>query len=247
MNTPNPTIPYNLTKSTISNKAIEGYLQRVYHITWYPLTTLNTQIELSNIIDINMWSPLFFDYTDPIFAELPIRDTQYMQRWTMGVLEKSGKKWWIAWYLEDRSLRLRWTHLIDEGRIYHLGIDIIAPANTPILSPLDGEVIESTIEPWKANYGGYTIIRYTVWDENLYVLYGHLDPTSLAPVWGIKMGRAVWNIWSPEVNGDWTTHLHMQALTEAWLKDWKSKWYCSLADIPTIRNYCPDPSFLLRY
>ena len=51
---------------------------------------------------------------------------------------------------------------MDEGRVYHLGIDIIAPADTPILSPLDGEVIESTIEPGKANYGGYVIVRYIV-------------------------------------------------------------------------------------
>lgn len=213
----------------------------------YPYNLLLNSMKIQSILPKEIWSPFIFDYTDPIFGELPIRDTQYMQQWTMDVLEKSGKKWWIAWYLEDRSLRLRGTHLIGEGRVYHLGIDIIAPTNTSILSPLDGEVIESTIEPWKANYGGYTIIRYIIWNENLYVLYGHLDPTSLAPVWDIQIGAPVWNIWSPEVNGDWTTHLHMQALTEAWLKGWKDKWYCALKDLPTIRNYCPDPSFLIRY
>lgn len=213
----------------------------------YPYFLLKSTVELHSFIAHGMWSPHIFDYTDPIFAELPIRDAVYMQQWTMSTLEQSGKKWWIAWYLEDRSLRLRGTHLIDEGRVYHLGVDIIAPADTSIFSPLDGTVVESTIEPWKANYGGYVIVRYSIWREDIYVLYGHLDPKSLAPIWDTFAGQSIGKIWSPEVNGDWTTHLHMQALTEAWLKDWKNKGYCSLADLPTIKNYCPDPSFLMRY
>jgi peptidoglycan LD-endopeptidase LytH len=213
----------------------------------YPYSLLTSKINISKILPNTLGTPFFFDYTDPIFSELPIRDTVFMQEWTMRVLEKSGKRWGIAGYLEDRSLRLRGTHLIDEWRVYHLGVDIIAPADTPIFSPLDGEVTESTIEPGKANYGGYVVVRYAIEDEDIYILYGHLDPNSLVPAWPIVSGQEIGKIGSSRVNGDWTTHLHMQAITKAGIDTWKSKWYCSHEDLPTIRNYCPDPSFLIRY
>lgn len=191
--------------------------------------------------------PYLFNYTDPIFAELPIRDTVFMQAWNEEILRKNNAKWGIAGYLEDRSLRLRGTKLIDEWRIYHLGIDIIAPTNTLIYSPLEGEVIESTVELWKANYWGYVIISYpSLWD-GFCILYGHLDPDSLHSLGTIWKWDSVGSIWSPAVNGEWTTHLHMQAFTGKDIEKWKSKWYCSIEDLPTIRDYCPDPSFLIRY
>lgn len=193
------------------------------------------------------WSPFLFNYTDPIFSELPIRDTRYMQEWTETLLENNGKKWGIAGYLEDRSLRLRGTHLINEGRVYHLGVDIIASADTPIYCPLDGEVIESAVEWWKASYGGYLLVKYPLIGEDFHVLYGHLDPNTLHSLWSIIRGESLGNIGSPEVNGDWTTHLHLQAFTGKDIDIWKLKGYCTLLDTQTIHQYCPDPSFLIRY
>jgi hypothetical protein len=80
----------------------------------YPYFLLEKNIEIHPILPDDFGDPYFFDYTDPIFSELPIRDTKFMQKWTMKVLEKSGKKWGIAGYLEDRSRRLQGTPLIDE-------------------------------------------------------------------------------------------------------------------------------------
>lgn len=194
-----------------------------------------------------MGEPHFFDYTDPIFWELPIRDIAFMQNWNDETLKNNNKQWGIAWYLENRSLRLRWTHLLEEWRVYHLGIDIIAPARTKIYSPLAWEVIESTVEQWSAGYGGYVIIRYMIEDSGFYVLYGHLDPSSLHNVWPINSGEIVWEIGSPEVNGWWTTHLHMQAFTWLDFEEWKMKGYCSSEDMKKIRTICPDPNFLLNY
>lgn len=207
----------------------------------------NPRLYIHPLFSTSFQDPFFFYYTDPIFAELPVRDTLFMQKWTENMLKKNGKKWGIAWYLEDRSMRLRGTHLIDEGRVYHLGVDIIAPADTPIYCPLDGEVIESAVEWWRASYGGYLLVRYPAIAEHFSVLYGHLDPHTLHPVWPISSGDELWKIGSPEVNGDWTTHLHMQAFTGKDINIWKSKGYCALSDIPTIHQYCPDPSFLIRY
>ncbi len=194
-----------------------------------------------------MGEPYFFDYTDPIFWELPIRDIAFMQNWNETTLRDNNAQWGIAWYLEDRSLRLHWTHLLKQWRIYHLGIDVIAQAWTNIFSPLAWEVIESAVELWNAGYGGYVIIRYMIENSGFYVLYGHLDPSSLHDVWPINSGEALWEIGSPDVNGWWTTHLHMQAFTWVDFEEWKMKGYCSMEDMKKIRNICPDPSFLLRY
>jgi murein DD-endopeptidase MepM/ murein hydrolase activator NlpD len=207
----------------------------------------SSDLYIHPLVSISFQDPFFFDYTDPLFSQLPVRDTLFMQKWTEDTLKKNGKKWWIAWYLEDRSRRLQGTHLIDQWRIYHLGVDIIAPADTPILSPLDGEVIESSVEIGKASYGGYVVIRYPILWENFCVLYGHLDPNALHSVWPISIGSELGKIGSSNVNGDWTTHLHMQAFTGKDIDIWKSKGYCTLSDIPTIQEYCPDPSFLIRY
>ncbi|MBP9779072.1 peptidoglycan DD-metalloendopeptidase family protein [Candidatus Gracilibacteria bacterium] len=218
---------------------------------------LNIDSHIENILDKNlsnftpiiqqMGNPHFFDYTDPIFGELPIRDIAFIQNWNEQTLRDNNREWGIAGYLEDRSLRLRGTHLLEEGRIYHLGIDIIAPAGTNIFSPLAGEVIESNIELGSAGYGGYVITRYMIEDSEFYILYGHLDPRSLHSIGPINSGEMVGEIGSPDVNGGWTTHLHMQAFTGLDFEEWKTKGYCSLEDIDKIRNICPDPSFLLRY
>ncbi len=194
-----------------------------------------------------MGEPYFFDYTDPIFWELPIRDITFMQSWNEKILNDNSRKWGIAWYLEDRTLRLRWTHLLEAWRVFHLGIDIIAPAWTNIFSPLTWEVIESAIELWNAGYGGYVIVRYTIEDYIFYTLYWHLNPDSLHNLWLIDSGEIIWEIGSPNVNGWWTTHLHMQNFTWIDFEKWKMKGYCSLEDLKIINTISPDPSFLLCY
>lgn len=213
----------------------------------YPFNILFSETIPASIVSSKLGDPLIFDYTDTIFWELPVRDMVFMQKWTQDFLEKNEKKWGIAGFLEDRSLRLRWTPMVDEWRIFHLWIDIIAPENTEIFSPFAGEIIESTVEPWKASYWGYVVVRYDINWCIFYVLFGHLDPKSLPALWAVVQWGEVGKIWSPEVNGGWTTHTHMQVLTEEGFKEYKNKGYCRSSDIGTIENYCPNPCFLLRY
>lgn len=213
----------------------------------YPFNLLVSDLEIHPIIDTHLWLPFLFDYTDQIFWTLPIRDTAYMQKWNEEILRLNKKQWWIAWYLEDRSLRLAWTHLVSSGRTYHIWIDIIAAAGVELHSPLDGEIIESSYEEGKANYGWYIVVAYTLMESTFYVLFWHLDPKTSRRVGSVKKGEVFGTIWSAEVNGDWTTHTHMQVFTGKEFETWKSKGYCTLEDMKTIQQICPDPSFLLRY
>lgn len=65
----------------------------------------------------------------------------------MKLLEQSGKTWGIGGYLDDRSPKLKGTHIFEQGRIFHLGIDLMTRGVADIYNPLDGEVYESGYEP----------------------------------------------------------------------------------------------------
>ncbi|MDD2917244.1 MAG: peptidoglycan DD-metalloendopeptidase family protein [Candidatus Gracilibacteria bacterium] len=238
----------NSPENTVGNQEENTAINNIRsNVSGHIENTVYKNLSNSSILIKQMGEPYFFDYTDPIFSELPIRDIAFMQNWNEKTLRENNKQWGIAGYLEDRSLRLRGTHLLEEGRVYHLGIDIIAPTGTNIFSPLAGEVIESAVELGSAGYGGYVIIRYALEDSMFYVLYGHLNPDSLHNIGSINPGEVVGEIGSPDVNGGWTTHLHMQAFTGVDFEEWKMKGYCSLKDMKKIRTICLDPSFLLRY
>lgn len=56
----------------------------------------NPRLYIHPLFSTSFQDPLFFNYTDPIFAELPVRDTLFMQKWTEDILNKNGKKWGIA-------------------------------------------------------------------------------------------------------------------------------------------------------
>lgn len=93
---------------------------------------------------------------------------------------------------------------------YHTGIDIEYPETNTITVPslADGEVIYSQ----KTNgYGGVVAIKQTIKNVNYIVIYGHLDPESMALIGKIKKGDIVGNLgegFTPETDGE-RKHLHL--------------------------------------
>ena len=59
-------------------------------------------------------------------------------------------------------------HPITGQRAFHYGIDIAAPAGTPVLAPRDGWIEE---QGWHGGYGRYLRLRHS---EHLETGYGHL-------------------------------------------------------------------------
>ena len=65
---------------------------------------------------------------------------------------------------------------------YHTGVDVEytdVTGDVPVSAVADGTVVVSRIV---SGYGGVIIIRHTINGQTLYGVYGHLRPTSLAPV-----------------------------------------------------------------
>lgn len=192
-------------------------------------------------------NPYIFDFTDSYYRDLPVRDTEYMNEHNMMLLWKSWKTWGIGGYLDDRSPKLVGTHIYDEWRVFHLGIDIMTQGVADIYNPLDWEIFEGGYEAWAWNYGGYVIMKYCIEGIVFYALFGHLDIDTVTQKSFLSQGEKMATLGTPEKNWNWVPHLHLQVFTGKDLDIWKFKWYCTLDDLRNMQYICPHPGFLLRY
>lgn len=182
------------------------------------------------------------------YVHLLSKSQQEFQKDIDRLLDKNKTNWAVSGYLENRTTLLKdCPQMIREKRLYHLGVDITAPLGAKVYAPLNCTVIESGYEEGKGNYGGFVILKCCENGTTFYLLLGHLNPDKLPAVGSrIVAGKAFAELGDFAVNGDWFYHLHLQVLTEKALAEgWKSKGYCTAADIPSIDLFCPSPYRLL--
>lgn len=188
---------------------------------------------------------------EPIPASL---DAEVLSAQVADRIRAAGARLGIGRYDEARLIytddRFR-THEGDDTsrRTIHLGVDLFAPAGTPLAAPLDGVVHGAADNTGELDYGPTIVLEHQV-DDGLcfYTLYGHLSRDSLeGMVEGrrVARGETVARIGAPPENGNWPPHLHFQVITD--MLD-KSTDYPGVAD-PAQReiwlDLCPDPSALL--
>ncbi len=101
-----------------------------------------------------------------------------------------------------------------EWRTLHLGVDVWAPAGTPVYAPLNGQVHSVRHNPGDGNYGPTLLLSHTVSTSlTFYTLYGHLDPDvlrNLRPGTPVRRGQRLASFGAPPTNGNWPPHLHFQ-------------------------------------
>lgn len=98
-------------------------------------------------------------------------------------------------------------------RNIHMGIDIWAPAGTPVFAPVDGAVVYSAFHDEDGNYGGTLVLMHSVENSDIYALYGHLSLASLEhskPGKRVSAGVLIGWLGEPHENGNWHPHLHYQ-------------------------------------
>ena len=176
----------------------------------------------------------FQDFNDAIFNEL----------------KNSGMKWGVGEYLEERRNILRGSvNIINEKRIYHLGLDIIVPYNSVVFCPLDGYVYKLGKETQKGNYGGYLVIKHEIKDQTFYSLYGHLKtPHKVQLGQELVAGQEIGKIGKESDSGGWFCHLHLQIITQKAMNEGYSEWgYISEKLLPRVGEYFPNPNYLFRY
>ncbi len=159
----------------------------------------------------------------------------------------SKKKWGLGGYMEYRSIFLGYFPQGDQKRFYHLGLDVTAPAQTPIHAPLNAIVFQSGYEEGEGNYGGFVVLQHGRKDDApLYSFYGHLDKET-HPVVGqkIQKGEVFARLGDMDSNGHWFTHIHFQLLTQKGVdQGWIERGNCTKEQLATIDEFCPVPHAL---
>ncbi|MBX2817867.1 MAG: aminotransferase class III-fold pyridoxal phosphate-dependent enzyme [Saprospiraceae bacterium] len=132
----------------------------------------------------------------------------------------------------------------DLRRTIHLGIDIFAPAGTPLYAPMDCRVYRVMNCAGPRDYGPTIILKC----EDGFVLFGHLHLKDLDKIkvgQSIKKGTVFAHIGAFEHNGNWTPHVHVQYFT-----DWLDKrpgalGVSSPAYLSVWRKLSPSPATML--
>jgi murein DD-endopeptidase MepM/ murein hydrolase activator NlpD len=114
--------------------------------------------------------------TNPLLDRIDVRDQKTFQR-LLNEAMQPDYHWGFSGYLENRRSLLRdCPQMVEEGRFFHLGLDIIVPKGTPVRAPLAAEVAETGYEAGEGNYGGYALLRHSAARfETFYSFYGDLD------------------------------------------------------------------------
>ncbi|WP_103332254.1 peptidoglycan DD-metalloendopeptidase family protein [Pseudotabrizicola formosa] len=164
-----------------------------------------------------------------------------------------GIPYGIGTYGEDRSV-YRTAQFADaispERRTRHLGIDVFAPAGTPLYAPLPGRVLHLTYNADPLDYGHTLILQHCAGDVPFYTLYGHLAatlPDLLEPGAPVAAGQHIADLGDWPENGGWAPHVHFQIMTDM-LGQTGGNFYgvghSSLWDV--WQSICPDPNLILR-
>ncbi len=136
-----------------------------------------------------------------------------------------------------------------ERRMIHMGIDVFAPAMTPVYAPLPGVVRQVAYNADPLDYGNTLILEHEVGSLPVYTLYGHLAgtlPSLLQPGDRVKAGDPIAHLGHWTENGGWAPHLHFQIVTD--MLDQTTNFFGvaheSLWDV--WQSIGPDPNLIRR-
>lgn len=136
-----------------------------------------------------------------------------------------------------------------ERRTVHLGVDVFAPAGTPVHAPFGGKVRHLTYNADPLDYG-HTLILEHDGSVPFYSLYGHLGASLLTLLQlgdTVSAGQTIAHLGDWHENGGWAPHLHFQIMASM-LEQTEGNFYgvghASLWDVWS--QICPDPNLILR-
>jgi murein DD-endopeptidase MepM/ murein hydrolase activator NlpD len=164
-----------------------------------------------------------------------------------------GVPYGLGAYAEDRRVYTS-AQFADAGgperRSVHTGIDVFAPAMTPVYAPIAGQVIHVTYNADPLDYGHTLILQHDAAGVPYYTLYGHLAgtlPGLLAPGDRVIPGQVIAHLGDWHENGGWAPHIHFQIMSDMLGRtdgNFVGAGHPGLWDI--WQDICLDPDLVLR-
>lgn len=142
------------------------------------------------------------------WVEIPLRPYQTLIQSNPAWLEKLEEGFnahIFGGYLEDREPFFDGRHAPE--RIIHVGLDFWMPAETPVCSPVTGEIIAYHNDTSEGGWGGRVDIDPG--DGTIHIL-AHLNGESVAKELRVEAGDIIGVLGSRTENGGWKPHLHYQ-------------------------------------
>ncbi len=138
-----------------------------------------------------------------------------------------------------------------EPRTVHIGLDLFAPPNTVVFSPLDGRIHSYRDNDLYLDYGPTVIVEHTVPDRDarFFTLYGHLSRDSLTGLKSgtrVSAGQHIGRLGTSDENGGWPSHLHFQIMTETFGADGSFPGVVQPSRREFWKGVCPDPDLIVR-
>jgi peptidoglycan LD-endopeptidase LytH len=146
----------------------------------------------------------------------------------------------IGRYDEQRCDGMYVSDIYTNGRNVHMGIDLWAPAGTPVYAFAPGSILAMADNAGRRDYGPTIVTRHDLDPVAVFALHGHLSRASLGilqPGDTFEAGDIIGFLGTPAENGDWVPHLHFQLSLEA----------PEGADMPGVVTLEDRPVALLRY
>lgn len=194
-------------------------------------------------IDLGPQSPISIAGSTPSYEELA--------SFVNLQIEEAGAKYGYGGYLEERSIYKK-SPLFGTGkeaRIMHLGIDIWAPAHTPIYLPIRGLIHSFKYNDGMLDYGGTIILSCSLPSGPLFLLFGHLSKASLAEKkigQMLEAGTLLADLGDRSENGGWPPHLHFQVIKDLQGMVGDYPGVVAKKELPFYQDNCPDPMPLIR-
>lgn len=137
-----------------------------------------------------------------------------------------------------------------ERRTLHLGIDVFAPAMTPVYAPLPGKVAFVTYNADPLDYGNTLILEHDANGTPFYTLYGHLAGTLPGLLqFGdlVQPGQLIAHLGDWHENGGWAAHIHFQIMTDMLEQSGGNFFGVGHESLWHVwQSICPDPNLILR-
>jgi murein DD-endopeptidase MepM/ murein hydrolase activator NlpD len=168
------------------------------------------------------------------------------QRFNNEFLRRSGSRYLIGQYLEDRMQMLQGSEIAEEGRTIHLGIDIFTENLEQVYAPCNAEIIAVGREESDHSFGHYVILKPDPSVTPCFILLGHLSKR-LPKLGKVRKGQpiAILGDYVGGENGGWSRHLHVQLLANNSEDIGLPPGYSSREDLARNQVKYPDPSFLV--